>query len=693
MSERNAPLGQWLALLIVLWAPLKGVTAADFVVVNRSDVLVLASKLQATQFLTHATFGPTEQAVDALAARMRAIGTIAAASEWIDVQMNETLTPPSRHVERQELMITDDYPTWIIQPTAPPNTSNAFHPKRFREYAWWDNVIAGQDQLRQKTAWALAQIFAVNLYGGGGEFNHEAIEAPVVNGPQKSRFLGLSQFYDIFVTNAFGKYRDILGKVTYHPIMGDWLSYRGNRRAQPGFFPDENFAREVMQLFSIGLYVLDDEGVQQTTLGQPTPTYNADDIREYAQVFTGLGYGYGTYAPTDTTANPFSPYTAGSSVDPNAFIKFSVPMRMAPRQHDRSTKNLINNLNLINPIGPNVQYTEAGANAEIIAALDGLIAHQSCPPFIARLLIQRMVKSNPSRAYLSRVVAAFKGSGPSTRGNLGNVIRAILLDTEAWQPIRVTYQRSPVNKFIVTTMGTEESRMQEPVLNYTRFMRFFKATGIYEKGNLYSWATPTFLKNEFRLSSVYKEFEQSPYEQPSVFNFYHPDFQNGALASYFPSTRIPNGFVAAPELKLVNSITCNTTGNFFLDLVVAGERIEYVQTYSEFFENRQNVFTFVNASTRTRVTYDFSAERALSASPGTIDQLIERLDLYLCGGTLNPGYKAILRSALLQEIANAGGAGKRLDGRSVGYCEGSYSRCCLGAELFSNGIGCRTIPT
>ena len=657
MCERSSYLGCCAAAIGFLVGLGGAVRAADFVVNTRDEVLALTSKIQATQFLTHATFGPTEQEVNTLASRMRAIGTIAAASEWIDVQMNETLTPPSRHVERQELMITDDYPTWIIQPTALPNTSNAFHPLRFREYAWWDNVIAGQDQLRQKTAWALAQIFAVNLYGFQNQFNHDTIEASVVNGPQKSKFLGLSQFYDIFVTNAFGKYREILGKVTYHAVMGDWLSYRGNRRAQQGFFPDENFAREVMQLFTIGLYVLDDEGVQQTTLGQPTPTYNANHIREYAEVFTGLGYGYGTYAPTDTTANPYSPYTAGTTIDPNAFIKFSVPMRMAPRVHDRSDKNLINNQILLNPIGPNVQYTEAGANAEISAALDGLIAHQSCPPFIARLLIQRMVKSNPSRAYLSRVVAAFKGSGPSTRGNLGNVIRAILLDPEAWQPIRVQYQRSPVNKFIVTTMGTEESRMQEPVLNYTRFMRFFKAIGIYEKGNLYSWATPTFLKNEFRLSSVYKEFEQSPYEQPSVFNFYHPDFQNGALASYIPSTRIPNGFVAAPELKLINSITSNTTGNFFRNLVIAGERIEYVQTYSEFFENRQGVFTFVNASTRTRVTYDFSAERALSASSGTIDQLIERLDLYLCGGTLNPRYKATLRSALLQEIANAGGAG------------------------------------
>ena len=185
--------------------------------------------------------------------------------------------------------------------------------------------------------------------------------------------------------------------------MGDWLSSRGNRRAQNGFFPDENYAREVMQLFTIGLYLLNDDGTQQTDVQGPIPTYDADKIREYA---------------------------------------------------------------------------EASANGEIDAALDGLLNHQSCPPYLSRLLIQRFVKSNPSRAYLGRVVAKFKNNGQGVRGDL----KAVLLDPEAWPPIRVQYQRAPVSKFVVTTMGTEDSRLQEPVLKYTRFTRFFKGVGTYEKG-------------------------------------------------------------------------------------------------------------------------------------------------------------------------------------------------------------------
>ncbi len=476
------------------------VRAADFAVASRDEVLVLTSKIQATQFLTHATFGPTQLEVDSLASRMRAIGTVAAASEWFDNQTNDAVTLPSLHLPKLEQMITDDYATWTIIPAGPLDTTHTLYQTRYRLYAWWHHAITGQDQLRQKTAWALAQIFPVNE--NGGRFNDDAFDSAVVNGPQNSKFKGISQFYDIFVANAFGKFRDILGKVTYHPVMGDWLSYRGNRRSQLGAFPDENFAREVMQLFTIGLYVLDDDGVYQRTLGEPTSTYDADDIREYAKVFTGLGYGYGTYSPTGAGLNPYSPYSAGTTIDPNASVKYSVPMRMAPRQHDRSTKELLNGLSISNAVGPNAPHTEASANAEIDAALNGLVAHQSCPPFIARRLIQRLVKSNPSRAYTSRVVSVFKGTGVADRGDLKKVVKAILLDPEAWQPIRVQYQRTPVNKFVVSTMGTEDSRLQEPILNYIRFTRFFKAVGAYQKATAGSYNSPIFLKNEFRLRSL-----------------------------------------------------------------------------------------------------------------------------------------------------------------------------------------------
>ena len=665
----STPLGRFAMLCCCVALSRQLGVAADFAVASRDDVLTLTSKIQATQLLTHATFGPTTQEVDTLATRMRAIGTITAASEWIDNQMNEALTVPSRHLQKQEQMIVDDFSTWSITPALTINTTHTPDLQKYRQYAWWHNVVKGPDQLRQKTAWALAQVFPINHYSSN--FNDDGFDGAVTNGPQKSKFLGISGFYDIFVVNAFGKYRDVLGKVTYHAVMGDWLSYRGNLRAQGGEFPDENFAREVMQLFTIGLYVLSDEGVQQTTQSVPIATYNAANIREYAQVFTGLGFGYGTYAPTNLTLNPNSPYTGTVSTDPNASVKYHVPMRMAPSQHDRSVKNLLNSLNISNPIGANAIHTEASANADIDGALDGLVAHQSCPPFIVRRLIQRMVKSNPSRAYMNRVVTVFKGTSSADRGDLKKVVKAILLDPEAWQPIRVQYQRTPVSKFIVTTMGTEDSRLQEPLLNYTRFLRFFKATAAYQKAIGGSFETPVLLKNEFRIQWPAYVFKQMPYEMPSVFNFYTADYQAGELVGFVPSARIPNGTVAGPELKLVDSITCNDIGNFYRDQAFWQELTNDVQYKDSESTNSADVTTKILESTRTRVTYDYSAEQGLAVSAAGVERLIERLDLYLCGGTLNSQFKTRLRTALLQELSTAGGVGNVSSDEALDIAKGA----------------------
>ena len=380
----------------------KNILAAEFVVSTRDDVLALTSKIQATQFLTHATFGATQAEIDQLAMEMRQSGTIAAATAWLDRQMNATLVPPSFHLPREETLINEDlqYLSVTVSPVGTQHVMKQSRPK-YRQHAWWHNVITGQDQLRQKTAWALAQIFPVGNESIG-TFNSEDLDSGI-SGPSgpipvKSKYLGLSNFYDVFVQNAFGRFRDLLGKITYHSIMGDWLSYRGNVRAQNGLFPDENYAREVMQLFSIGLYLLNDDGTVQTNAQGGIPSYDADDIREYAKIFTGLGSGSGTYDPTNTALNPNSPYTGSPAANPVDTIRYQIPLRMAPKTHDRGTKNLLNGLVLTNPNGIDNVHTETSANAEIESALEGLFSHQSCPPFICKLLIQRFVKSNPSRA-------------------------------------------------------------------------------------------------------------------------------------------------------------------------------------------------------------------------------------------------------------------------------------------------------
>ena len=689
--------------------------AADFSAPTREAVLQLTAEIQATQFLTHATFGPTEAEITALAAQIRTKGTIKAASDWIDSQMNNTTTPMTLHNPKEASMVdseiangalyvrtgtltsnytyesTADYNT-RVSPTTPlptvPGRNNAISRTKYRQHAWWDTVVQGDDQLRQKTAWTLYQIFAVSE--NAVNFNEEEIESTVTLGPTNyGRYQGLTNYYDIFVKNAFGKYREVLGRVTYHAIMGDWLSFRGNKKEANGVFPDENYAREVMQLFTIGLYVLNDSGEQEIISGDATPTYDADDIRELAQVFTGLGYGGGQIIPTSTA---YSPYTTGTVLSAqNTVVKFQVAMRMFGGDHDQTEKVLLDptgSRSLTNrqklPVKATA-HTEATANAEIDSALNGLVNHVSCPPFIAGRFIQRMVKSNPSKGYIQRVVNAFKSGtysvggvvkGSGTRGDLVAVVNAVLLDQEAFQPIVVSYQRG-TSKFIVSTKGSEDSRLQEPVLNYTRFLRFYLSSATppsYHEASGSTYASATTGVNslaQLRFGSRDAEFDQSPYQVPSVFNFYVADFQpSGAIVSAIPTARIPNGVLVAPEFQIVTAITSNTTPNFYRTLITSSTdiRSEGGQTLStnavpaiinntSQYENTADITYVVDRSTRCIATFDYTAEINLTTSDTNIDLLVERLDKLLCGGTLNTQYRDTLKTLLKTERARLAGNG------------------------------------
>ncbi len=684
MPKRTC-LALWLLFLGGLLGHARPSQAGTFTVATRDELLVLTSQLQASQFLTHATFGPTQAAIDALALRMREIGTLAAASEWIDQQQAPTLSK-SLHLPTAEAYIAQDLQFCTAVNSAgvaisPINASHAPNRTNYRHNAWFNHAIQGPDQLRQRTAWALSQIIAV---GSGNEtFTQSNMETaggigPSGAAPTRPRYLGQIQFYDIFVDNAFGSYRDILQQVTYHPIMGDWLSSRGNAKADVpnNRFPDENYAREVMQLFSIGLAMLNDDGSEQLNgNGEAIPTYTQDTIREYAKVFTGLGYN-GSGGNFGTTGNT-SGFQAG--------IRYSTPMTMASSQHDTSAKTL---LGVTRPAITSV--TRANCDADVTVALDSLFNHQSCPPFICHRLIQRLVKSNPSKAYMSRVVSVFKNNGSGVRGDLKAVVKAILLDPEAWQPIRTQFLRNP-NRILVTTMGTEDSRLQEPIINYTRVIRGLKGVAIYEKGTtvLNTAVPPTAvvttydstnpLSTDFRLQSRFNELEQSPYQTPSVFNFYLADYQPaGDIANFTPSSRIPLKEIATPEFQIVNAISSNRSVNLFRGLIISGisqnqmgagsflaadplatpPRPDPSVRNSTSTNTSQEVTTMLNA-TRCRVVLDAAAPFASLATQANLaltmptgptgpTKLIENLDLLLCQGTMNESY----RSRLMQVLAN-----------------------------------------
>ena len=404
-------------------------SAGTFEVGSRLESRLTKNKVHASQFLARATFGPTSADIDTLATRMNQVGIRRACEEWID---NQFSLPATEHVPTTLAMIQSDGFT---------STQSGVFIQRYRYHSWWHAAITAPDQLRQRMAWALSQILVTSEDGAGfSDANPGDLSG-------EGRWLGPTDYYDTLVSGAFGNYRDLLQNVTYHPVMGVYLSHMRNRRTNGVRFPDENYAREIMQLFSIGLYELHRDGRLKTDLaGELIPTYDNETIKEFSRVFTGL-----TFTPDDTRNDSRFFYSGND---------FLYPMVMAQHEHDTDPKTLLN--------GQTIDIDDG--DADIAAALDNIFAHENVAPFISYRLIQRFVKSNPSRGYISRVAATFDDNGSGVKGDLKAVLKAILLDPEAWRSLRVQTMRNP-DRVTVTPRGTEYSRLREPVLQYTAMLR------------------------------------------------------------------------------------------------------------------------------------------------------------------------------------------------------------------------------
>jgi uncharacterized protein (DUF1800 family) len=425
----------------------------------------------AARFLTQATFGPNMAAINEVTNK----GYV----RWIDDQF---ALPATSHT----------------QLAAAANTRRA---QQYNEYldvhtAIWTAAIGGTDQLRQRVANAYSQIFVVNVRNS----------AP----PLYEYFDSAANYYDMLGRHADGNFRALIEDVTRHPVMGLYLSHLANQKedAASGRQPDQNFAREILQLFTIGLYELNADGTTKTGAnGKPIETYTQADIEGLAKVFTGWSYD------TGPTLNPdhFPPYTRANNTLGREFRWKA--MRLYPSQHSPSAKSFL---------GANVAAGTAGEQALKIA-LDKLFNHPNVGPFIGKQLIQRMVTSNPSRAYVGRVSAAFANNGRGVRGDMAAVIRAILLDPEARDGnLAVT---SP-------TWG----RLKEPVIRVTNIYRALEATPSNGDWN--------FLWNNGGEDGI----GQAPFSAPSVFNYYRPGFVPA-------ETAIARAGMVAPELQITNEVS------------------------------------------------------------------------------------------------------------------------------------------
>ena len=340
----------------------------------------------------------------------------------------------------------------------------------------WRKLIASPDTLRQRVTLALSEIVVTaidGLVGGGG---WKAFSA--------------AAWLDMLEANAFGNYRTLLQDVSRSPAMGLFLTFRGNVKADPskGTLPDENYAREVMQLFTIGLQKLKPDGSLLLAGGQPQDTYGQDDIGGLARVFTGWDFDL----------------AGGTAATPDYQRR---PMIQVPSRHESGAKSFL---------GTTIAAGTDGATS-LGLALDALFAHPNIALFISRQLIQRLVTSNPSPAYTARVAAVFANDGTGSKGNLRAVLEAILLDDEA--------------RNVATAPGG--GKLREPMLRFLAWARAFNASSASD-----AWAIGNTTDPGTRLG-------QSPLRSPSVFNFFRPGYVP-------PNSAIGSAGLVAPEFQITN---------------------------------------------------------------------------------------------------------------------------------------------
>jgi len=436
----------------------------------------------AARFLAQATFGATPDDIG----HLRLVGY----QGWLNEQFAAPVATQTQYLDWVVAQDPDEYisddtrlESWSINSAGTPDPSRSGYP---------DN--APTDQLRQRVAFALSEIFVVSNSNGTLAYQPWA----------------LTSFYDLLAADAFANYRTLLEDVTKHPAMGIFLSSIQNRKADPSenVHPDENYAREIMQLFSIGLVQLNADGTPQSSGGQPIPTYDQTTVRGFAAVFTGwdwnsagcsVDYEEGVPLCCSNPDNPDQFFYCGPSNSDDA--QWRLPMQAVDYWHDdTSDKQLLTYPGVA--LSGGVLHAGGDAQAELTAALDNIFHHPNVGPFIATRLIQRLVTSNPTPQYVQRVAQVFNddGSAQHVRGNLQAVVRAILLDSEARYG---QWQRAD-------TFG----KLREPLLKATHLWRALAGRSSGGRvGNLRTYPT------------IENLYGQAPLRSPTVFNFFKPDFQ------------------------------------------------------------------------------------------------------------------------------------------------------------------------
>lgn len=503
-----------------------------------------SSRSEAWRFLNHATFGPTEADV----AHLNTIGYTA----WLEEQF--ALAPEMTYRSFMEQRDAEE----------PANPSRADQVVE----GFYTRALTDPSQLRQRVVFALSEIFVVSLY----------------NTDVRARPTLAVGYIDTLNANVWSDYRTLLEAVTKSPAMGLYLSFRGNQKEDEstGRIPDENYAREVMQLFSIGLHELNMDGTPvMGANGQPKASYTSEDVQGLAKIFTGWGFYRGPSFASQTEYNCFIGVT--SCLDPEGAYRPMVPY---PAYHSTSATSFLK-VSLPARSGSNPE-------ADLKIALDTLASHKNVAPFFSRQLIQRLVTSNPSPAYVSRVAQKFV----ATNGSIKEVVKAILMDEEALG--------SPYHAM------NYDGKLREPVLRLTALLRAFSFDGPGLKTSAQR------VKNVGITSTgdAALSFGQLPWNSPSVFNFFRPGYVP-------PQSKSASMGMVLPEMQIASEISVTGYVNAVLSVLNNG---------------------IGKVGNQTGVRLVLTEQRLLANTP---DDLVSDISNRLLGGIMSQDLRKEITAAIL----------------------------------------------
>jgi uncharacterized protein (DUF1800 family) len=449
--------------------PNPGGTASN----SATATVTLASVTAAARVLDQATFGPTLADIQTV----QNIGIDA----YITNQFN-----------------TPDTPLPNIPSPLPAVCLSANTPTVCEESEWWQTVLTGNDQLRQRVAFALSELFVISS--------------------DSDNATTITYYHNTLAQDAFTNFSTIMHDVTLSPGMGAYLNMLNSAKAPAGEIANENYPRELMQLFTIGLNQLNQDGsLQLDGSGNPIPTYTEAQVQAFARAYTGW-----TYA----TAAGGSP-----TKFPNGTANFFAPMAAVESEHDESSKTLLNGTVL--PAGQT-------AEEDLNGALANIFAHPNVGPFVCKQLIQHLVTSTPSAAYTSRISAVFANNGSGVRGDMQAVIRAILEDPEA--------------RAGDTNPTYDGGHLREPILWITNYLRAVGFTNTDANSSYYS------------LSNYSNNLNERPYRSGSVFNFFPPSYVIPQTSLNAPEFDLENTASAILRLSLANTMVFNKVTGFNTDL-------------------------------------------------------------------------------------------------------------------------------